>query len=117
MALLERVSTLIRANLNDLIDKAENPEILIKQVILDLGPVSCAVYADAAMTAYRGGVFNSCGFGAVNHAVMIVGWDDTQGANGVWIMRNSWGTAWGENGYMRIQYGCSSIGYAANFID
>src|SRR5436190_934582 len=32
MALLERVSTLIRANLNDLIDKAENPEILIKQV-------------------------------------------------------------------------------------
>jgi phage shock protein A len=36
MALLERVSTLIRANLNDLIDKAENPEKLIKQVILDM---------------------------------------------------------------------------------
>ncbi len=36
MALLERVSTLIRANLNDLIDKAEDPEKLIKQVILDI---------------------------------------------------------------------------------
>src|ERR1700681_3306444 len=36
MSLLERVSTLIRANLNDLIDKAENPEILIKQVIVDM---------------------------------------------------------------------------------
>jgi phage shock protein A len=36
MALLERVSTLIRANLNDLIDKAENPEMMIKQVILDM---------------------------------------------------------------------------------
>jgi len=36
MALLERVSTLIRANLNDLIDQAENPEKLIKQVILDM---------------------------------------------------------------------------------
>ncbi|MBV9504997.1 MAG: PspA/IM30 family protein [Acidobacteriia bacterium] len=36
MALLERVSTLIRANLNDLIDKAENPEAMIKQVILDM---------------------------------------------------------------------------------
>jgi len=36
MALLERVSTLIRANLNDLIDKAENPETMIKQVILDM---------------------------------------------------------------------------------
>src|SRR6202035_2230716 len=36
MALMERVSTLIRANLNDLIDKAEHPEKLIKQVILDM---------------------------------------------------------------------------------
>ncbi len=36
MALLERVSTLIRANLNDLVDKAENPEIMIKQLILDM---------------------------------------------------------------------------------
>lgn len=36
MSLMERVSTLIRANLNDLIDKAENPEKLIKQVILDM---------------------------------------------------------------------------------
>ena len=36
MALLERVSTLIRANLNDLIDKAEDPEKMIKQLILDM---------------------------------------------------------------------------------
>ncbi len=36
MALLERVSTLIRANLNDLVDKAEDPEKMIKQVILDM---------------------------------------------------------------------------------
>jgi phage shock protein A len=36
MALLERVSTLIRANLNDLVDRAENPEKVIKQVILDM---------------------------------------------------------------------------------
>ena len=36
MALLERVSTLIRANLNDLIDKAEEPEKMIKQVIMDM---------------------------------------------------------------------------------
>ena len=36
MSLMERVATLIRANLNDLIDKAENPEKLIKQVILDM---------------------------------------------------------------------------------
>src|SRR5262249_32248381 len=36
MALMERVSTLVRANLNDLIDRAENPEKMIKQVMLDM---------------------------------------------------------------------------------
>ena len=36
MALLERVATLIRANLNDMVERAENPEKLLKQVILDM---------------------------------------------------------------------------------
>jgi phage shock protein A len=36
MALLERVSTLLRANLNDLVEKAENPESLLKQIVLDM---------------------------------------------------------------------------------
>jgi phage shock protein A len=36
MALLERVSTLLRANLNDLVDKAEDPERLLKQIVLDM---------------------------------------------------------------------------------
>ena len=36
MALLERVATLIRANLNDMVDRAEDPEKMIKQVILDM---------------------------------------------------------------------------------
>jgi phage shock protein A len=36
VGLLERVSTLIRANLNDLVDKAENPEVMLKQVITDM---------------------------------------------------------------------------------
>src|SRR6201994_2472535 len=36
MTLLDRVSTLIKANLNDLVDKAENPEKLLKQLLLDM---------------------------------------------------------------------------------
>jgi phage shock protein A len=36
MALLERVATLIRANLNDMVERAENPEKLLKQIILDM---------------------------------------------------------------------------------
>ena len=36
MALLERVSTLLRANLNDLVEKAEDPERMLKQIVLDM---------------------------------------------------------------------------------
>ncbi len=82
----------------------------IKQAILDYGPVSVTVAVDSAFQAYSGGVFNACWDGVLNHAVVLVGWDDTQGSNGVWIMRNSWGSGWGEGGYMRIEYGCSKIG-------
>ena len=49
MALLERVSTLIRANLNDLIDQAENPEKMIKQLILDMQNQLMQVKTQAAI--------------------------------------------------------------------
>jgi phage shock protein A len=50
MSLLDRVSTLIRANLNDLIDKAEDPEKLIKQVILDMQNQLMQVKTQVAIT-------------------------------------------------------------------
>jgi phage shock protein A len=50
MALLERVSTLVRANLNDLIDKAEYPEKMIKQVILDMQNQLLQVKTQVAIT-------------------------------------------------------------------
>ncbi len=49
MALLERVSTLVRANLNDLIDQAENPEKMIKQLILDMQNQLMQVKTQAAI--------------------------------------------------------------------
>ena len=89
----------------------------IKQAILTYGPVSAAVCVTSAFQGYTGGVFNACSPGTVNHAVVLVGWDDAQGTQGVWILRNSWGTDWGEDGYMYIEYGCSSIGYSACYVD
>jgi phage shock protein A len=50
MALLERVSTLIRANLNDLVDKAEDPEKMIKQLILDMQNQLLQVKTQVAVT-------------------------------------------------------------------
>ncbi len=88
----------------------------IKRAIYNYGPISVAVYVDASFTAYISGVFNASAFGEINHGVILVGWDDNQGADGVWILRNSWGPGWGEAGYMRIEYGCSRVGFGASYI-
>ncbi len=89
----------------------------IKQAIIDYGPVYVSVYANDAFQAYSGGIFNGCESGETNHAVVLVGWDDDQGPSGIWFLRNSWGALWGEGGYMRIPYGCSSVGQAATYIN
>lgn len=89
----------------------------IKAGIQTYGAVSVAVYVNNAFQAYTGGVFNSCRNLSCNHAVVLCGWDDSKGSAGAWYMKNSWGTGWGESGFMWIEYGCSRIGYGSNFIE
>lgn len=89
----------------------------IKSALVNYGPVAVGIYVNSAFQAYGGGIFNNNDDKTINHAVVLVGWDDSQGTSGVWILRNSWGTSWGENGYMRIEYGCCQVGYAANYVD
>jgi putative hemolysin len=89
----------------------------IKAAILEYGPVTVGVGVDGLFHSYAGGVFDACGYDMINHLVALVGWDDTQGQEGVWILRNSWGPGWGENGYMRIAYGCNAVGYGASWVD
>jgi cathepsin L len=56
----------------------------------------------------------------VNHDVLLIGWDDAKGA---WLIKNSWGTSWGntggfgsERGYMWIAYGSNNIGLGAAWV-
>ena len=94
--------------------KNRKPTVVeIKKAIFEYGAVSTVVRANGAMQAYKGGIFNGCSSWSINHLVALVGWD----GKGNWIMRNSWGTNWGEdNGYMRMPYGCSSIGKTAAYV-
>jgi putative hemolysin len=93
------------------------PPDTIKQALLDYGPLSVAVYVNDAFRDYTDGVFNGCGGGQVNHGVTLVGWNDNEGPEGAWVIKNSWGPGWGEDGFMRIEYGCSSVGYGAAYVE
>lgn len=64
------------------------------------GPVSIAVDA-STWGAYRGGILDSCGTG-MNHGVVLIGYT---GMENSWRVRNSWGTSWGEKGYIRLKKG------------
>ena len=65
------------------------------------GPLSVCLDA-ATWNSYKGGIMTSCG-NRVDHCVQAVGVDAS--SSGYWKVRNSWGTSWGESGYIRLAYG------------
>ena len=84
----------------------------IKEAIIKYGAVATGIYYD---DGYRNGksyyYYGSSSYG--NHAVTIVGWDDNYSKNkfygspkadGAWIVKNSWGTDWGDKGYFYVSY-------------
>lgn len=73
-------------------------------------PVYTTVNADAFPSDYNGTYVIESGTGSTNHAVMIVGWNDTMGDSGAWICKNSWGDSWGDEGFFYIGYGVAGIG-------
>lgn len=77
-------------------------------------PVSVAVAVDNAWASYGSGIFNGTlnNPNYINHAVNIVGWKTVNGRT-VWKVRNSWGTQWGDGGYMWTYSGSNMIGYGS----
>ncbi len=82
----------------------------LKNALYKYGAVAASVYVDERFQYYKTGVFNGKAKGEINHAIIITGWDDEKQA---WRIKNSWGTEWGESGYMWIAYNCQKIGYGA----
>merc|ERR1712012_1394705 len=69
------------------------------------GPLSASVAA-SDWSAYRGGVFDGCDYDSnmvVNHAVTLVGYGTDPSEGDFWLIKNSWGTSWGEDGYIRLR--------------
>jgi cathepsin L len=86
----------------------------LKEALLEHGPLAVLIRMDESLKAYKGGVFNERNSGMVNHAVLLLGWDDSKNA---WLILNSWGTQWGEEGYLWIAWGSNNVGMYAAWIE
>jgi len=79
------------------------PDHTIIHAWLSKQPLAIAVAANDTFMLYNNGILrNRCGT-KLNHAVTLVGYgtDEATGEN-YWLVKNSWGTSWGEEGYIRL---------------
>lgn len=85
----------------------------IKEAIMKYGAVATGIYFDSGYFSYLRNSYYYYGSSYSNHAVAIVGWDDNYSSsnfnykpsgNGAWIVKNSWNSDWGDNGYFYVSY-------------
>ena len=92
---------------------SENDDALKLAVGMN-GPVAVAIDASDTFMSYASGVYSGSDCSSrkykVNHAVLVTGYDDDY-----WIVKNSWGTSWGEDGYVRMSRGKTNICSIASY--
>jgi hypothetical protein len=87
----------------------------IQSLIVDHGPVVAYILVYSDLTKYNGGIYKHT-YGDIvgGHVVNLVGYNDDEE---YWIAKNSWGTIWGEEGYLRIAYGECLIEQQISYAD
>jgi C1A family cysteine protease len=91
-----------------LIGKNEND---MKDALYKYGPLATALDS-SGLQFYGGGIYTCSGNVTLNHGVLIVGYGE-DGNGSYWIIKNSWGSSWGMNGYMYLKRGTNECGIAS----
>jgi len=96
----------VGGNASNCITLPTGDENALMQAVGTIGPVAVAISVDDAWANYQSGVFtdDSCPNGAdqLDHAVLVVGYGTDSGQD-YWIVKNSWGAKWGDNGYIKMR--------------
>jgi cathepsin X len=86
-------------------------EEAMMQEIYQRGPIACGIVADEKLVDYKGGIFNNdtpYTPDDIDHDISVVGFGVDNGTK-YWVVRNSWGSAWGEQGFFRLIRGTNNI--------
>lgn len=112
----------------------------LKKALVKHGPIVAHISTEDCFTFYDSGVYNEGFYKSklnpdgsksyiplepeeqdkifFNHTVLIIGWDDNHdGHGGAWLVKNSYGTGWGEDGFAWIKYETRNIGKYAAWVD
>ncbi len=81
----------------------------MKAEIYSRGPISCGIDASPVVD-YTSGIVSDRS-SDIDHIIAVTGWGyDESSGTPYWNVRNSWGTYWGENGWMRVKMGINALG-------
>jgi len=94
----------VGATVSGFVDLPENDEEALKSAIATQGPCSVGIQADNDdFMFYSAGVYRNskCTAAGIDHGVLTVGYGDDNGDE-YWLVKNSWGEDWGDEGYIKI---------------
>jgi len=86
------------------VDIKEMDEDALKAAVATIGPVSAAIDANyMQFMYYHQGIYDNsqCSSTKLDHAVLVVGYGTSEEGD-YWLVKNSWGTTWGDNGYIKM---------------